>query len=154
MLSRFTHVRLFVTPQTAAHQAPLSMRFSRQEYWNGLPCPPPGDLPDPRMEPTSLRSPALAGEFFTTSTTWEALQGSGSQSVVPRLVALAHEELVLSHSVVSNSLRHHRLQPTRLLCPWGFSCKSNGVGCHALLQGIFPTQGLNLHLQPCRWILY
>ena len=58
------------------------------------------------------------------------------------------------HSVMSNSLRHHRLQPTRLLCPWGFSCKSNGVGCHALLQGIFPTQGLNLHLQPCRWILY
>ena len=74
VLSRFSHVQLFVTPWTAAHQAPLSMRFSRQEYWNGLPCPPPGDLPDPGMEPTSLRSPALAGGFFTTGTTWEALQ--------------------------------------------------------------------------------
>ena len=46
--------------------------FSRQEYWNGLPCSPPGDLPDPRMETWSLMSPALAGRFFTTSTTWEA----------------------------------------------------------------------------------
>ena len=55
-----------------ACQAPLSMRFSRQEYWSGLPSPPPGDLPDPGIEPTSLTSPALAGGFFTTSTTWEA----------------------------------------------------------------------------------
>jgi len=48
------------------------MGFSRQEYWSGLPCPPPGDLSDPRMEPESLTSPALAGEFFTSSVTWEA----------------------------------------------------------------------------------
>ena len=46
-----------------ALQAPLSMGFSRQEYWNGLPCPPPGDLPNPGIEPISL---ALAGRFFTT----------------------------------------------------------------------------------------
>ena len=46
----------FVTPWTVAHQAPLSMESSKQEYWSGLPCPPPGDLPDPGMEP---RSPAL-----------------------------------------------------------------------------------------------
>ena len=52
-----------------AHQASLSMGFSRQEYCSGLPFPPPGDLPGPRIEPTSLRSPALAGGFFTTSTT-------------------------------------------------------------------------------------
>ena len=58
---------------TAACQAPLSMGFSRQEYWSGLPCPPPGDLPDPGIKPASLMSPALAGEFFTTSATWEAL---------------------------------------------------------------------------------
>ena len=44
------------------------MGFSRQEYWSGLPCPAPGDLPDPGIEPTSLTSPALAGRFFTTST--------------------------------------------------------------------------------------
>ena len=59
-----------------ALQAPLSMGFSRQEYWNGLPCPPPGDLPHPGIEPVSLMSPELAGRFFTTSTTWEALHVS------------------------------------------------------------------------------
>ena len=48
--------------------------FSRQEYWSGMPCPPPGDLPNPGIEPTSLMSPALAGGFFTTSATWEALE--------------------------------------------------------------------------------
>ena len=47
------------------------MAFSRQGYWSGLPCPPLGDLPDPGIEPVSLMSPALAGEFFTTSATWE-----------------------------------------------------------------------------------
>ena len=48
------------------------MGFPKQEYWSGLPCPPPGDLPDPGMEHTSLRSPALAGRFFTISATREA----------------------------------------------------------------------------------
>ena len=55
-----------------ARQAPLSMGFSRQEYWGGLPCPPLGELPDPGMEPESLASSALAGRFLITSTTWEA----------------------------------------------------------------------------------
>ena len=62
LLSR---VRLFATPWTVAHQAPLSMGFSRQEYWGGLPLPPPGDLPDPGIESTPLASPALAERFFT-----------------------------------------------------------------------------------------
>jgi len=62
---------LFPTPWTMAHQAPLSMGFPRQEYWSGLPFPPPGDLPDPGIKPTSLASPTLAGGFFTTSATWE-----------------------------------------------------------------------------------
>ena len=53
-------------------QAPLPMGFSRQEYWSGLPFPPPGDLPHPGIESASLSSPALAGGFFTTSTNWEA----------------------------------------------------------------------------------
>ena len=60
----------FVTPWTVARQAPLSMGFSRQEYWSGLPFPSPGDLPDPGMEPMSLRSPALAVQFFTSSSTY------------------------------------------------------------------------------------
>ena len=58
---------------TIAHQAPLPMGFSRQEYWNGLPCPSPGDLPDPGIEPMSLMSLALAGGLFTPSVSWDAL---------------------------------------------------------------------------------
>ena len=72
MLSRFSRVQLFVTLWTVARQAPLSMGFPRQEHWNGVPCPPPGDLPDPGTEPVSIMSPALAGVFFATSATWEA----------------------------------------------------------------------------------
>ena len=60
-------VRFFATLWTVA-QAPLSMGFPRQEYWSGLPCHPPGDLPDLGVKPASLTSPALAGGFFTTST--------------------------------------------------------------------------------------
>ena len=67
MLSHLSCVRLYVTLWTVAHQAPLSMGFSRQEYWSGFPCSPPGDLPYPGVKPDSLTSPALAGRFFTTS---------------------------------------------------------------------------------------
>ena len=73
VLSYFSHVRLFVTLWTVALQAPLSMVFSRQEYWSGLPWPSPGDLPDPGIEPVCLKLPALAGMSFTTSTAWEVL---------------------------------------------------------------------------------
>ena len=65
-----------VMPWTVARQAPVSMGFSRQENWSGLPCPPPGDLPNPAMEHMSLTSPAVAGGLFTTSATWEARQWS------------------------------------------------------------------------------
>ena len=57
------------------HQALLSKAFSRQEHWSELPCPPSGDLPDPGLKPVSLRSPALAGRFFTTTATWDAHLG-------------------------------------------------------------------------------
>ena len=92
MLSYFNRVRLFAIPRTVAHQALLSLRFSRKEYWSGtvahqallslrfsrqkywsgLPCPPPGYHPNPGIKLAFLMSPALAGEFFITSTTWEA----------------------------------------------------------------------------------
>ena len=71
MLSHFSCTWLFTTLWTVAHQAPLSMGFSRQEYWSRLPCPPPGDLLTQGLS-THVMSPALAGRFFTTSTTWEA----------------------------------------------------------------------------------
>ena len=67
----FSHVRFFVTPWTVAHQAPQFMGFSRQEYWNGLSHPLPGDLSDPGIEPMSLTSPALACRFFTVSIMWD-----------------------------------------------------------------------------------
>ena len=70
VLSHFSRVQLFVIPWTVARQAPLSMGFSRQEYWSGLPFSPPGNLPDPGIRPAPLTSPALAGGFFTTSTAW------------------------------------------------------------------------------------
>ena len=68
MPGRFSHVQFFGTLRTTAHQALLSLKFSRQEYCSGLPCPPPSDLPYPGIELESLKSPALAGSFFT----WEA----------------------------------------------------------------------------------
>ena len=77
------HVQLFATPWTIAHQAPLSMEFSRQEYWSGVPFPPPGDLPDPRIKLASLMSPALAGGFFATSATWEGLSRLQSNQEEP-----------------------------------------------------------------------
>ena len=82
LVSHFSHVRLCVTPWTVAHQASLFMRFSRQEYWSGLPCPPPGDLPTLGTEPASLRSPALAG---------------GSLLLVPR----GKPQLNLSHAYLN-----------------------------------------------------
>ena len=67
MLSHFSRVQLCATPWTVAPQAPLSMEFSRQEYWSGLPCPPPGHLPDPGIEPTSSASPALQADSLLLS---------------------------------------------------------------------------------------
>ena len=73
MPSHFSHGHLFLTLWAITCQAPLSMGFSRQEYWSGLPCLPPGNLPDPGNESAALVSPALAGGFFTARATWETL---------------------------------------------------------------------------------
>ena len=62
VLSHFSHVHLFMILLTVTHQTPMSMGFSRQEYWNGLPFPTPGDLPDPGIEPESPVSPALQAD--------------------------------------------------------------------------------------------
>ena len=97
---------------TVACQASLFMGFSRHEYWSGLPCPPPGDLPNSGIKPASLKSPALACKFFTTSATWEA-PGDGFAAAAKTL---------------------YRQQPTRLPCPWDLPGKNTGMGCHFLLQ--------------------
>ena len=71
VLSRFSRVRLLAMSWTVVRQAPLSLGFSRQKHWRGLPFPPPGDFPDPGISPGSLKSSLLAGGFFTTIATWE-----------------------------------------------------------------------------------
>ena len=93
---------LTVTLWTIAHQALLSMGFSRQESWSGFQFPSPGDLLNPGIEPISLTSPALAGRFFTTSSNWETQASVSVQ---------------FSHSVVSDSLRPHESHHTRPPCP-------------------------------------
>ena len=77
-----SHVRLFATPWTVACQDPLSVGFSKQEYWSGLSFPSPGDLSDLGMELAFLMSPALAGGVFTTRASFEVLCESVSCSVV------------------------------------------------------------------------
>ena len=71
-LSHSCRVRLSVTPRVVARQAPLSMGFSRQECWSGLPCPPPADPPNPGIKPASPVAPKLAGVFLTVGAPWEA----------------------------------------------------------------------------------
>ena len=110
------------------------MEFSRQECWSRLPFPSPGIKPgSPALQVDSLpsESPGKPRRSTTTSCC-----------------------CCLVISVVSDSVQPYGLQPARLLCPWDSLGKNTGVDCHALLQGTFPTQGLNPALLHCRQILY
>ena len=130
MLSHFCYVWLFAPPWTIAHQAPLSMGFSRQEYWSGLPCLPPGDLPDPGIEPTSVTPPTLAGGFFiTTSATWEAQP----------LVQSGH--LLFSWLVVSNSAT-----------PWAVACQASLS--FTMSQSLLKLMSIGLVMPSNHLILY
>ena len=105
---------------TVAHQAPLSKGFSRQEYWSGLPCPPPGDFPDSGIQPVSLASSALAGGFFTTSTTWEAQFLMYIQVIVIQLFIHTHTHThffnILFHCDLSLNVEHSSLCSVVGLC--------------------------------------
>ena len=113
-----SRVRLFVTPWTAARQAPLSMEFSTQNYWSGLPFPIPGDLPDPGTKFTAPVSPGLVGGLFTTEPLASAAAAAAAKSLQ-------------SWSTLCDP---HRQQPTRFRHPWDSPGKSTGVGCHCLLR--------------------
>ena len=137
-----SHVQLFVIPWTLAHQAPLSLEFSRQEYWNRFSFPSPGDLTNHGIKPKSPVSPALANTFFTSvppgkpsktmkkvkmkitqscPTFWNSTDCGGSlvhrilQATILKRVAISSVQF--SRSVVSDSLRPHELQHTRPPCP-------------------------------------
>ena len=103
VLSHFCRVQLFVTLWTIAHQAPLSMGFSWQEYWNELPCPLPEDLSDPGIEPASLKPPASAGMLFATNATWQAPKSN--------VHTLIKNTLLLSGKESTCQCRRYRLNP-------------------------------------------
>ena len=133
MLSRFSRVQLFATPWTIAHQAPLSMRFSWQEYWSELPCPPPGDLPNAGIKPVSLKSPALAGRLFTTSVTGEALDQDQDQdqfrSVTQSCLTLCNSmDCSTASPSITNSQSLLKLTSVESVMP-----SSHLILCHPLL---------------------
>ena len=108
-------VQLFATPWTIACQAPLSMGYSRQEYWSGLPFPPPRDLLDPRIEPFSPASPALAGRFFTTDPPEKPnLSLDKAQIVTPYMWSLVFPLVLLEQVLkklsymLKNKKEHHK----------------------------------------------
>jgi len=146
VLSCFSRVWLFATPWTVAHQAPLSMRFSRQEYWSGLPFPPPENLPDPGIKPTSPAAPALQADSLPLSH-----QGSP-------LMWLHPGKPILSWNCQKPKMHLiHLTYGTPALNPaWAVACQAPlSMGFYrqeywSVLSfpslGIFPTQGLNLSL--------
>ena len=144
------------------HQTPSSMGFSRQEYWNGLPFPSPGNLPDPGIEPRfpTLQADSLPAEPQVKPKNTEVGSLSLPQLIFPTQElnrGLLHcrqvlyqlnyqgssESKVKSLSCVRLFATPWTVVCTRLLRPWDFLGKSTGMGCHFLLQGIFPTQGSN-----------
>ena len=118
-------VWLFVTLWTIVHQAPLSMGFSRQEYWSRLPFPPLGDLPTPGIEPVSLSSSTMAGRFFTTSATWEAplaKQNYNEVSSTPVRMAII-ETSIYKTKMMENTWRKG--------LPWWLSGKESVCQCRS-----------------------
>ena len=119
----FSCVWLFATPWTLAHQPLLSVGFYRQEYWSGL-LFPSGDLLHTGIEPTSLKSPALAGGFFTTSTTWEALK-------LPQSATFSHSHGCCM-TCLSSSQEHWYLCALPRFLPAFLSFRSQ-FKCHLIL---------------------
>ena len=136
--------RLFLHPWNFPGKSPgVGCHFLLQE-----------DIPDPGIKPRSLalQAHALPSEPGICNNSL-CIQQQHKATVKMKAMNITNLRYV-SHSVMSDSLRPHGLQTTRLLCPWDFPDKNTGVGCHSFLQGIFLTRGLNPSLLHCRWILY
>ena len=169
-MKSLSRVQLFATPWTVTRQAPLSMEFSRQVYWIGLPCPPPGNLPNPETEP---RSPILQAYFLPSEPPGKPKPESTESGVqtymgtIPldlKFNALITQRSRLLHillerkrnrsrSVVSDSLWPHGMAHQAPLS-MGFFRQEYWSGLPFLLQGIFPIQGSNPGLPHCRQMLY
>ena len=124
------------TLYTVAHQAPLSMGILRQEYWSGMPCPCPGDLPDSGIKPESLMSPALAGRIFTTNATWDApnITTKDIKSLKfksANVLELTRYSLWRSEDTISANCRHSWYWP--VLCNMVWSRKHN-IGRQSFLS--------------------
>ena len=174
-----SHVRLFATPWTVAHQSPLSMGFCRQEYGGGLPFPSPGDLPSPGTEPASpestvLQADSLPGEalYNLICAVWLVLNVQLRPALCnptdcsPPGSTVHGDSPGKNTGVGCHALLHGSSQPRDralvscmaggFFTTWATrrSSRLTGVGSHSLLQGSFPTPELNRDLLHCRWILY
>ena len=175
MLSRSSRVWLFASLWTVARQAPLSM-LSRQEYWSGLPCPPPRDLPNPGIETVSPETPALQADSLPLSYwgspmcvwkwTWKCMPLSRVQLFATpwtlhsmefsRPECWSGEPFPSTVDFPSPGMepRSPSLQADSLPAEPQGKPKNTGVGSLSLLQRIFPTQKSNHGLLNCRWLLY
>ena len=118
-----SHVQLFATPRTVAHQAPLSMGIFRQEYWTGLPFPPAGDIPDPGIRPSSLVSAALQVDSLPTEPLGRPYIHTTIYKICIYLKSLSRVRLFVTPWTPGSSA--HGI----------FQARSNGVSCYFLLQG-------------------
>ena len=135
LLSPFSRVQLCATPQTAAHQAPPSLGFSRQEHWSGLPFPSPMHGSEKWKWSRSVVSDSWRSHGLQPTRLPRPWDSPGKNNWVGCHFLLQCMK-VKSESEVAQSYptqRPHGLQPTRLLHPWDFPSKSTGVGCHCLL---------------------
>ena len=140
VLSHFTHVQLFVTQWTVAYQAPVTMGFSRPEYWSGVPFPTPGALPNPGIEPVSLMSPALAGGFFTTRATTVETTPDVNNSLTGK--ASSHHYLT--------SIRKAREAWELQLCQTSTACKIK-LFWNQLIESNFKTNNFLAHQENHRY---
>ena len=128
-----------------ASQAPQTMGFSRQEYWSGLPCPPPGDLSNPGIKPVSLKSSTLAARFFTISVTWKAPSYIISSVQFSSVQSLSHVWLFATPwtacSMPGLPVHHQLPEFTQTHVHWVVMPSNHLILCHPLLllPSIFPS---------------
>ena len=131
VLSCFSRVQLFATPWTIACHTPLSMGFSKREYWSGLPCPPPGDLPDPGIKPMFPVSPALQADSLLLSQ-----RGSPLPSKRVKVKLLSHVRLFATPWTVA----------CQAPLSMGFSRREYWSGLPFSSPGDLPDPGIGPHI--------